>query len=58
MTRGNCTPCDLDRVVEFDAEIPNRALDLRMTEEELRNSQIACPMKRVGTERRGAAADR
>lgn len=58
MMRGNCTPCDLDRVVEFNAELPNRALDLRMTEEEPRNSQIACPMKRIGTERREAAADR
>ena len=30
-------------VVDLNPEIPNRALDLRMTEQELDSAQIACP---------------
>ena len=30
-------------VIDLDAEIPDRAIDLGMTEQELNCSQVACP---------------
>ena len=32
---------DLDGVVDLDAEVSNRALDLRMAEQQLHRSQVA-----------------
>ena len=33
---------NLDRVVDFDAKISNGAFDLRMPEQKLRSSEVAC----------------
>ena len=34
---------DLDRIIDLDAEISNGALDLRMSEQKLHGSEVACP---------------